>query len=66
MNPDGEARHLPAKCTLEVRHGDVFRHLLAGAGGWGDPHERDVELVLTLSTWTSMDSAKLNRAGREP
>ena len=46
LNPDTDARQLPSKCTLEVRHGDVFRHLLAGAGGWGDPLERDPELVL--------------------
>ena len=24
----------------------MFRHVLAGAGGWGDPLERDVEAVL--------------------
>ena len=29
-----------------MRHGDVFRHELAGAGGWGDPFERDPEHVL--------------------
>ncbi|HWP15844.1 MAG TPA: hypothetical protein VNM46_09475, partial [Xanthobacteraceae bacterium] len=26
--------------------GDVFRHVLAGAGGWGDPLERDPAAVL--------------------
>ena len=46
LNPDGERRQLPSKCTLEIRQGDVFRHLLAGAGGWGNPLERDPELVL--------------------
>ena len=46
LNPDGERRQLPSKCTLEIREGDVFRHLLAGAGGWGDPLARDPELVL--------------------
>jgi len=35
--PDGDRRQLPSKCTLEFREGDVFRHLLAGAGGWDDP-----------------------------
>jgi len=29
-----------------VRHGDVFRHELAGAGGWGDPFEREPAHVL--------------------
>ncbi len=46
LNPDGDRRQLPTKCTLEIREGDVFRHLLAGAGGWGDPLARDPELVL--------------------
>ena len=46
LNPGTEDRELPAKCTLTVRHGDVYRHELAGAGGWGDPFERDLERVL--------------------
>jgi N-methylhydantoinase B len=37
---------LPAKCTITVRQGDVYRHVLAGAGGWGDPFARDPERVL--------------------
>jgi N-methylhydantoinase B len=28
-----------------VQRGDVFRHELAGAGGWGDPFSRDPERV---------------------
>ncbi|TAK20732.1 MAG: hydantoinase B/oxoprolinase family protein [Chloroflexota bacterium] len=40
------ARVLPAKTLLTLRHGDVFRHELAGAGGWGDPLERDPGRVL--------------------
>ncbi len=31
---------------MTIRRNDVFRHVLAGAGGWGDPLERDVEAVL--------------------
>ena len=46
INPGTEERELPAKCTLTVRHGDVYRHELAGAGGWGDPFARDPERVL--------------------
>jgi N-methylhydantoinase B len=46
LNPEGDPRRLPSKCTLEIRQGDVFRHLLAGAGGWGDPLERDPDRVL--------------------
>src|SRR5512138_537638 len=33
-------------CRTEVGKGDVFRHVLAGAGGWGDPLERDPAAVL--------------------
>jgi N-methylhydantoinase B len=36
-----EWERLPGKTLLEVRRGDLFRHVLAGAGGWGDPTERD-------------------------
>lgn len=45
LNPDGENRVLPGKLTMNIRHGDVFRHELAGAGGWGDPLDRDPEAV---------------------
>jgi N-methylhydantoinase B len=46
LNPDGENRELTAKLTMTVKKGDVFRHVLAGAGGWGDPLERDPASVL--------------------
>jgi N-methylhydantoinase B len=46
LNPEGENRVLPGKLTMTVRRGDVFRHVLAGAGGWGDPLERDPAAVL--------------------
>jgi N-methylhydantoinase B len=46
LNPDGENRTLPGKFTVTVRRGDVLRHVLAGAGGWGDPLERDPAAVL--------------------
>ena len=45
VNPDGEARDLPGKFRLTIRRGDVFRHILAGAGGWGDPLKRNPERV---------------------
>ncbi|HEX3954461.1 MAG TPA: hydantoinase B/oxoprolinase family protein [Stellaceae bacterium] len=41
LTRDGETRELPSKCRLTIRHGDLFRHVMAGAGGWGDPQERD-------------------------
>jgi N-methylhydantoinase B len=37
---------LPPKTTLQVEYGDELRHELAGAGGWGDPFERDPAAVL--------------------
>lgn len=43
---DGEARLLPAKVTMTMRCGDVFRHEQAGPGGWGDPLEREPARVL--------------------
>lgn len=46
LDPDGEKKLLPSKLTMTIRKGDVFRHVLAGAGGWGDPLERDPAAVL--------------------
>lgn len=42
----GEARALPAKTLVEFRRGDLFRHEMAGAGGWGDPLAREPARVL--------------------
>src|SRR5262249_54569940 len=47
LNPAHENRVLPGKFTLPLKQGDVFRHVLAGAGGWGDPLERDPAAVLS-------------------
>ncbi len=46
LNPDTAPRDLPSKLTMTIKKGDVFRHVLAGAGGWGDPLERDPSAVL--------------------
>ncbi len=46
LDPDGEDRLLPSKFTMTIRRGEVFRHVLAGGGGWGDPLERDPAKVL--------------------
>ncbi|MGH6912081.1 MAG: hydantoinase B/oxoprolinase family protein [Geminicoccales bacterium] len=45
LNPDTENRSLPSKLTMMIKKGDVFRHEVAGAGGYGDPLERDVSSV---------------------
>ena len=46
LNPDGENRPLPSKFTMEIKRGEIFRHELAGSGGWGDPLHRDPIRVL--------------------
>ena len=49
LNPDGENRLLPAlpSSPIEVKKGDVFRHIMAGGGGYGDPLERATAHVLS-------------------
>ena len=46
LNPDRNPDPLPSKLTMNMKRGDLFRHEVAGAGGWGDPLERDPALVL--------------------
>jgi len=46
LNPQAENKTLPGKFTMTVKKGDIFRHVLAGAGGWGDPLERDPAAVM--------------------
>jgi N-methylhydantoinase B len=43
---DGTNRPQASKLTVEIKRGDVFRHELAGGGGWGDPLERETQAVL--------------------
>ena len=68
LNPDDENRTLPGKLTMSVKRGDVFRHVLAGAGGWGDPLERDPAAVLRDVRNELLSAAKarsrLRRRGR--
>jgi N-methylhydantoinase B len=45
LNPDGENRLLPSKFNITIRKDDLFRHEVAGAGGYGDPLERDPAAV---------------------
>jgi N-methylhydantoinase B len=47
LNPDRNPAPLPSKLTMTMKKGDLFRHEVAGGGGWGDPLERDPALVLT-------------------
>jgi N-methylhydantoinase B len=46
LNPGDNEQELPPKTTLHVEHGDELRHELAGAGGYGNPLERDPMAVL--------------------
>jgi N-methylhydantoinase B len=46
LNPDGEARALSAKGTVELRPGDTVSYRTCGGGGYGPPYERDPRLVL--------------------
>jgi len=45
LNPETDAALLPSKLTMNIQQGDVFRHVLAGGGGYGDPLERDPAAV---------------------
>ncbi|HEY8289001.1 MAG TPA: hydantoinase B/oxoprolinase family protein, partial [Acetobacteraceae bacterium] len=38
-------QRLHAKLTMTLRRGEVFRHELPGAGGWGDALDRDLAMV---------------------
>jgi N-methylhydantoinase B len=60
LNPAENPAPLPSKLTMNIRRGDVFRHEVAGAGGWGDPLERDPALVLrdVLNDFISERSAR--------
>jgi len=46
LNRDRSGDLLPSKLTMTIRKGDVFSHVLAGGGGWGDPLEREPDAVL--------------------
>ena len=41
LNPQGEARPLPAKLTGTLRRGESIRHEQPGGGGHGDPFARE-------------------------
>lgn len=40
-NPEGEARELKSKCTIDIRKGETVRVETPGGGGFGDASARD-------------------------
>ena len=46
LNPDGDAKPLRSKTTIDVGPGDVVSYRTCGGGGYGPPVERDPALVL--------------------
>ncbi len=46
FNPGKDDEIMTGKVTRTIHRGDVFRYEMAGAGGWGDPLEREPESVL--------------------
>ena len=46
LNPGPESLPLDSKLTMNIKYGDVFRHELAGGGGWGNPLERSIDKVV--------------------
>jgi N-methylhydantoinase B len=60
LNPDQNSVLLPSKLTMTMHRGDLFRHEVAGGGGWGDPLERDPALVLkdVLNDFVSEGAAR--------
>ncbi|MBH67141.1 MAG: methylhydantoinase [Rhodospirillaceae bacterium] len=62
LNPGRNDRLLPVLMTEveQLQKGDVFRHVMAGGGGYGDPLKRDPRYVLkdVIEEKVSIDSAK--------
>src|SRR5262249_52903764 len=46
INPDTSDEHeIGGKASVDLRYGDVVSFQLAGAGGYGDPADRDPSLI---------------------
>ena len=45
LNPDDGAVTLPTMAVVPMKRDDVVLHTMASGGGWGDPLDRDPELV---------------------
>lgn len=60
LEEDGVERPLPAKVTLDIRAGVRIRHDQAGGGGYGDPLQRDLDLIAR-----DLADGKISRAAAE-
>lgn len=61
VREDGSEEYLPAKCDgIEVKKGDLLYFNTWGGGGWGDPFQREPQLVLddVKRGLVSVDGAK--------
>ena len=62
LNPGRNSQLLPVLMTEveALNKGDVFRHIMAGGGGYGDPLTRRPEMVLkdVIEEKVSIESAK--------
>lgn len=60
LNPGPEALPLDSKLTMNIKYGDVFRHELAGGGGWGNPLERSIDKVVldVRNGYVSLEGAR--------
>ena len=57
LNPGPNQRELESKHTTPLAAGDVFLSVLPGAGGWGNPLERDPQ-----SVWSDVRNEKITLA----
>jgi N-methylhydantoinase B len=57
---DGVPEDPPSKAYRILHHGDSLRHIMAGAGGHGDPLDRDPALVAedVLDEKVSLEAAR--------
>lgn len=60
LNPGDTETILTTMGTAPMRNGDLIRHELASGGGWGNPLERDPDMVLSdlLDEKISIDHAR--------
>jgi N-methylhydantoinase B len=45
LNPQGNGERLHSKETRQIQRGDIISFRLSGAGGYGEPAERESEAI---------------------